>query len=158
MAELIPITDINNQEMAIGDVYELHFTIQNIFQEIAGWLAPQWSEQQKKDKINTLIQKVLDESIKQKWFRILKYNVDGNDLILTIGISQLPTGTTTIGQLEILPVLLVLLPEIIVSIGLAVGVTVAVNKVFKVVEKPPTWIILGAIGLGALYIFLGRKR
>jgi len=158
MAELIPITDINQQEVKIGDVYELHFDIKNIFQVIAGWFAPQWSEEQKKNKINELIQKTLDESQKRGWFRVLKYSTDGNTLILRIGISQIPTQTT-VGQLEALPLLLLpFVAEIIVAIGVAIGINVAVSKAFKVVEKPLPLLIMGAVAIAGLYIYTTMRR
>jgi len=152
--ELIPIKDIETEQMKIGDVYELHFNIKNVFQVIAGWLAPTWSEQQKTDKINLLIQKTIDASTQQKWFRVLNYKVIGNDLIMRIGISNLPAEKTI--SLGVIPLVVALVAGIIISIGLVIGINVAISKVFKVIDKTSPYIIAGLIGLGLFSIWIGR--
>jgi len=158
MAELVEVTDIQTEQVKIGDVYELHFNILNIFQEIAGWFAPVTNEKLKQEKANTLIQKVLDESYNRKWFRILSSKVDGNTLILRIGISNIPQDTQ-VGQLGVL--VLALLPfvaEIIVALGVAIGINVAITKAFKVIEKPLPALAIGAVALLGLFIYFGRKK
>jgi len=155
--ELVLIKDIETEQMRIGDKYELHFTIQNIFQEIAGWFAPTWSEEQKQNKIQEMIQKLLDESAKKKWYRILSYKVDGNDLILRIGISNLPQVNAQ-GQLAVIPLVVLIIVGAIIAIGTAIGINVAINKAFKIIDKTSPILIASLVGLGLFSLWLGRPQ